>query len=78
MLAAPGARGSKAVLFVLDQFDRFAGRAKQAVLYTLLDSLQTSNMQVTRSPAPPSHPTSDGGLGRMSKPSTQCCLEHQR
>ena len=39
-------RGSKAVLFVLDQFERFAARTKQAVLYTLLDALQTTNMQV--------------------------------
>ncbi|KAK9813918.1 hypothetical protein WJX73_004724 [Symbiochloris irregularis] len=38
-------KASKAVLFVLDHFDRFTGRSKQAVLYTLLDSLQTTNMQ---------------------------------
>lgn len=38
-------RGSKAVLFVLDHFERFAARSKQAVLYTLLDCLQAANMQ---------------------------------
>lgn len=34
-------------LFLLDEFDGFAGkRAKQTVLYNLLDALQTSGMLV--------------------------------
>lgn len=37
----------KVALFLLDDFDGFAGkRAKQTVLYNLLDALQTSGMQV--------------------------------
>ena len=33
-------------MFLLDDFDLFAKRAKQALLYNLLDALQTSGMQV--------------------------------
>ncbi|GMH40715.1 hypothetical protein BSKO_08619 [Bryopsis sp. KO-2023] len=38
-------RGKKTIIFVLDEFDFFAAPQKQRVLYTLLDSLQTSQIQ---------------------------------
>lgn len=34
------------VVFVLDEFDLFARKAKQAVLYNLLDTVQATDMQV--------------------------------
>eukprot|EP00887_Chlorella_sp_A99_P002462 scaffold10.g2462.t1 len=39
------AREGKVVAFLLDEFDGFARRAKQTVLYNLLDALQASGMQ---------------------------------
>ncbi len=39
-------RAHKAAVFVLEEFDLFAKRTKQAVLYNLLDALVTSGMQV--------------------------------
>lgn len=39
-------RGHKVVVFVLDDFDLFAKRAKQTTLYNLLDALQSAGMQV--------------------------------
>lgn len=45
-------RCEKVALFLLDEFDGFAGkRAKQTVLYNLLDALQTSGMLVRGSSA---------------------------
>ncbi|KAK9830634.1 hypothetical protein WJX81_007243 [Elliptochloris bilobata] len=38
-------RGHKAVVFVLDEFDGFARRPKQTLLYNLLDALHRSDMQ---------------------------------
>lgn len=38
-------RGHKVVVFVLDDFDLFAKRAKQTTLYNLLDALQSAGMQ---------------------------------
>lgn len=42
-------RGHKVAVFVLDEFDLFAKRAKQTTLYNLLDALQSAGMQVTGS-----------------------------
>ena len=39
-------RGHKVVVFVLDEFDLFAKKAKQTTLYNLLDALQSAGMQV--------------------------------
>jgi len=39
------ARAHKVAVFVLDDFDLFARRAKQTLLYCLLDALQTSGVQ---------------------------------
>lgn len=39
-------RGHKVVVFVLDDFDLFATKAKQTTLYNLLDALQSAGMQV--------------------------------
>lgn len=39
-------RGHKVVIFVLDEFDLFARKAKQTALYNLLDSVQTAGVQV--------------------------------
>jgi origin recognition complex subunit 4 len=39
------ARAHKVAVFVLDDFDLFAKRAKQTLLYCLLDALQTSGVQ---------------------------------
>lgn len=39
-------RGHKVVVFVLDEFDLFAKKAKQTTLYNLLDAMQTADMQV--------------------------------
>ena len=36
----------KTVIFVLDEFDRFARKGKQVLLYNLLDVLQHSKVQV--------------------------------
>lgn len=44
-------RGHKVVVFVLDDFDMFAAKAKQTVLYYLLDSMQAPETQVR--PGPP-------------------------
>ncbi|DBA93777.1 hypothetical protein WJX82_005642 [Trebouxia sp. C0006] len=38
-------RGHKVVVFVLDEFDLFAKKAKQTTLYNLLDAMQTADMQ---------------------------------
>ena len=38
-------KGHRACIFVLDEFDAFATRAKQTLLYNLLDAMQTSNVQ---------------------------------
>ena len=40
-------RGMKAVVFVLDEMDLFAGKARQTLLYNLLDALQAADMQVS-------------------------------
>lgn len=45
-VSVAGRRAHKCVVFALDSFDLFARRAKQAVLYNLLDALQTSGVQV--------------------------------
>lgn len=42
-------RGHKVVVFVLDDFDLFAKKAKQTTLYNLLDALQSAGMQVNGS-----------------------------
>jgi len=39
-------RGHKVVVFVLDEFDLFAKKAKQTTLYNLLDAMQSADMQV--------------------------------
>lgn len=39
-------RGMKAVVFVLDELDLFAAKARQTLLYNLLDALQAADMQV--------------------------------
>ena len=39
-------RGHKVVVFVLDEFDLFAKKAKQTTLYNLLDAMQNADMQV--------------------------------
>ena len=39
-------RGHKVVVFVLDNLDIFAAKAKQTVLYYLLDSMQIAETQV--------------------------------
>lgn len=55
----------KAAVFLLDDFDLFAAkRAKQTLLYNLLDALQTSGMQV-------------GGL-RRGEPSRVAAWQHGR
>ena len=43
-------QGHKVVVFVLDEFDLFAKKAKQTTLYNLLDALQSAGMQVISSP----------------------------
>ena len=35
------------VVFVLDEFDLFARRAKQSLLYNLFDAMQAVNMQAS-------------------------------
>ena len=40
-------RGHKVVVFVLDDLDMFAAKAKQTVLYYLLDSMQIAETQVS-------------------------------
>ena len=44
-------RGHKVVVFVLDEFDLFARKPRQTLLYNLLDAMQASDMQVPNSPA---------------------------
>ena len=39
-------RGHKVVVFVLDEFDLFAKKAKQTTLYNLLDAMQSADIQV--------------------------------
>jgi hypothetical protein len=39
-------RCMKSVIFVIDEFDRFARKGKQVLLYNLLDVLQHSKVQV--------------------------------
>ncbi len=39
-------QGHKVVVFVLDEFDLFAKKAKQTALYNLLDAMQSADMQV--------------------------------
>ena len=39
------ARAQKVIIFILDEFDLFAKRVKQTLLYNLLDSLQSSGVQ---------------------------------
>ena len=39
-------KGHKVVIFVLDELDLFARKAKQTTLYNLLDAVQTAGMQV--------------------------------
>jgi hypothetical protein len=43
------------VVFLLDEFDQFARKAKQSLLYNLLDALQSSEMQVNPSLPFPGH-----------------------
>ena len=45
-IAGPTCRGHKVVIFVLDEFDLFARKPKQTLLYNLLDAMQASDMQV--------------------------------
>ena len=40
-------RGHHVVIFVLDEFDLFARKAKQTTLYNLLDAVQTAGVQVS-------------------------------
>lgn len=44
----PARRAAKAVVIVLDDFDLFARRSKQTLLYTLLDCMQHTRVQVRR------------------------------
>ena len=44
-------RGHKVAIFVLDEFDLFAKKAKQTTLYNLLDAMQSAGMQVICMPA---------------------------
>ena len=39
-------KGHKVAIFVLDEFDLFAKKAKQTTLYNLLDAMQSAGMQV--------------------------------
>lgn len=41
-------RGHHVVIFVLDEFDLFARKAKQTTLYNLLDAVQTAGVQVSQ------------------------------
>jgi hypothetical protein len=41
-------RGHKVVVFVLDEFDLFARKPRQTLLYNLLDAMQAADMQVCR------------------------------
>lgn len=40
--------GHHVVIFVLDEFDLFARKAKQTTLYNLLDAVQTAGVQVSQ------------------------------
>ena len=42
-------RGHKMVVFVLNDFDMFAAKARQTVLYNLLDCMQAPDIQARRS-----------------------------
>ena len=48
-------RGHKIVVFVLDEFDLFAKKAKQTTLYNLLDAMQSAGMQVGHQPSASQH-----------------------
>lgn len=41
------ARAHKMAVFILDEFDAFARKSKQSLLYCLLDALQTSGVQAS-------------------------------
>ena len=49
-------RGMKSVVFVLDELDLFAQKARQTLLYNLLDALQAADMQASlRTRVDPDH-----------------------
>jgi origin recognition complex subunit 4 len=46
MFEFAGTKDSKAIVFVLDEFDQFASKQSQKVLYSLLDQTQYTSIPV--------------------------------